>query len=608
MGYQTLEDHRDILKTVFGYDEYRQGQQEVIERLLYGGNALVVMPTGGGKSLCYQIPSILRRGCGIVVSPLISLMQDQVDGLLQLGVQAAVLNSSLPRNRQREVEKKLVAGDLDLLYLAPERLLTPEFLELLDQVEVALFAIDEAHCISQWGHDFRPEYLQLSELRRRYPNTPCIAVTATADAPTRRDIVRRLELSPEDVLVTGFDRPNIRYNVVLKKSVKQQLLQFIESEHAGDSGIVYCTSRKRVEEVAEWLCTHGIDAVPYHAGLSDRTRRENQSRFINDEGVVVVATVAFGMGIDKPNVRFVAHVDVPRSPESYYQETGRAGRDGLPADAWLAYSIADVVVIQKMIEASGADSAHKWVERHKLNAIVGYCETAACRREVLLNYFGESIGRPCGNCDNCLEPVETWNATIAAQKVMSCIHRTGQRFGAAHIIDILLGNATDKVRRFRHDQLSTFGIGAELTATEWRSVIRQLVASDYLRVDVDGYGGMRLTRACGPVLKGEKELFFRHDARPAPKGKKKKAKGAADAVPRTETERTLFDALRRRRLEIARAQGVPPYVIFHDSTLAAMVHHLPRDLTALGRISGVGEAKLERYGEAFLEVIQEHSA
>lgn len=608
MGYRLLEDHREVLKTVFGYDEYRPGQEEIIDRLLAGGSALVVMPTGGGKSLCYQIPSILRPGCGIVVSPLISLMQDQVDGLLQLGVRAAVLNSSLPRNRQREVEKKLVGGELDLLYLAPERLLTPEFLSLLDQVNVGLIAIDEAHCISQWGHDFRPEYLQLSELRHRFPETPCIAVTATADAPTRRDIIRRLNLSPDDALVTGFDRPNIKYHVVLKKSVKQQLLQFIEGEHMGDSGIVYCTSRKRVEDVTEWLCTHGIDAISYHAGLPDRTRRENQSRFINEEGVVVVATVAFGMGIDKPNVRFVAHVDIPRSPESYYQETGRAGRDGLPADAWLAYGLADVIVIQKMLEASASDGAHKWVERHKLNAIVGYCETAACRREVLLNYFGETLGRPCGNCDNCIEPVETWNATIASQKVMSCVHRTGQRFGAAHIIDILLGNATDKVKRFGHDRLSTFGIGMELTATEWRSVIRQLVASDFLRVDVDGYGGMRLTGACGPILKGEKELFFRHDARPAPGGKKKKAKGTDDAVPRSPVERDLFDALRRRRLEIARTQGVPPYVIFHDSTLVAMVHHRPKDLEALGRLSGVGEAKLERYGEAFLEVIHTFAA
>lgn len=602
MDVLTNSQPREVLKVVYGYDEFRAGQEKVVERVLDGGNALVVMPTGGGKSICYQIPAILRAGTGIVVSPLISLMQDQVDSLKQLGVRAAVLNSSLTRAQQREVENRVIAGELDLLYLAPERLLTPEFLDLLGRIEIALFAIDEAHCISQWGHDFRPEYLQLTEIRRRFPDIPCIAVTATADEPTRRDIVRRLLLHPDDVVVTGFDRPNIRYTVCIKKNVKQQLLQFITNEHPGDAGIVYCMSRRRVEEIAVFLVEQGIEAVPYHAGLSDRQRQKNQDRFLREEGLIVVATIAFGMGIDKPNVRFVAHIDVPRNPESYYQETGRAGRDGLPADAWLAYSLADVIVHQKMIESSRAGDRRKWVERHKLNAITGYCESVTCRREMLLNYFGESLGHPCGNCDNCLEPVETWDGTVAAQKVMSCIYRTGQKFGAAHIIDVLLGKETDKILRFGHNRLSTYGIGNELSATEWRSVVRQLVAADYLRVDVDGYGGLRLTRACNEVLKGNREVLLRRDPRPDRK-KKKRSTETRDAVPGTKTERLLFEALRKRRLDIAREQGVPPYVIFHDSTLVAMVHRRPTDLDALSQVAGVGAVKLEKYGDAFLEVI-----
>ncbi len=598
---------RNILKWVFGYDRFRPSQEEIIERVLAGRHALVIMPTGGGKSLCYQLPSLIRPGVGVIVSPLISLMKDQVDALLQLGVKAAFLNSSLPRAKQRVVEAQVRQGRLDLLYVAPERLMTPAFLELLDQTPVALLAIDEAHCISQWGHDFRPEYLQLTEIRRRYPEVPCIAVTATADAPTQREILRQLRLPREGLFVTGFDRPNIRYTVTLKRKEKQQLLQFIEREHAGEAGIVYCFTRQKVEKTAAWLREEGHEAVPYHAGLGAKQRQANQERFLNEEGLIVVATIAFGMGIDKPNVRFVAHLDVPRSLESYYQETGRAGRDGLDADAWMTYSLGDVVAMRKILESSNAGRQQQWIEQHKLNAMFGYCETVGCRRQVLLSYFGESLEAPCGNCDNCLHPVEQWDGTVAAQKVLSCIYRTGQRFGAGHVIDVLLGKDTDKVRRFRHERLSTFGIGAELTATEWRAVVRQLVAADYLRVDVDGYGSIRMTKACGPVLKGEEQVFFRKD--PPPVKKEKKTRAAAEiALPETPDDRALFDTLRTLRLELARAQDVPPYVVFHDGTLAAMVQHRPRTLDAFGQLSGVGTVKLERYGEVFLDAIRLHEA
>ncbi len=595
---------QQLLRSIFGYDHFRPRQEEIIQRILEGDNALVVMPTGGGKSICYQIPAIIRSGTGIVVSPLISLMKDQVDALKQLGVKAAFLNSSLDRGQQHQIEQQFTAGDLDLLYVAPERLFTPAFLELLEQVQIALFAVDEAHCISQWGHDFRPEYLQLAEIRERFSRPPCIAVTATADAPTRREILQRLCLTQEDLFVTGFDRPNIRYTVVPKRNPKQQLLRFIEREHPGDAGIVYCLSRKNVEEVAVWLTEQGHEAVPYHAGLSSDRRQVNQDRFLREEGLIVVATVAFGMGIDKPDVRFVAHLNVPRSPEAYYQETGRAGRDGLPANAWMAYNLADVVMIQRILENSEAERQHKWIERHKLNAMIGYCETVSCRREVLLTYFGEKPDADCGNCDTCLDPVQTWDGTSAAQKVLSCVQRTGQRFGAGHIVDVLLGKQTDKVHRFHHTHLSTYGIGSELSTTEWHSVIRQLVAADLLRVDVDGYGGLRLTTACGSVLKGEHRVLLRQD----PKPQKKKAPAAAKgALPEVPADRTLFSALRSLRLKLAREQGVPPYIIFHDRTLLAIVQHRPRNLDAFGQISGVGDVKLDRYGEPFLDVIRAHS-
>ncbi len=596
---------RQILKSVFGYDQFRPQQEEIIRRVTGGDHALVVMPTGGGKSLCYQLPALIRPGAGIIVSPLISLMQDQVEAMKQLGVRAEFLNSSLRPAQQRAIEGKLRAGKLDLLYVAPERLMTPAFLELLSEIEIALFAVDEAHCISQWGHDFRPEYLQIAEVRDRFPEAPCIAVTATADAPTRREILKRLRMPPECAIVTGFDRPNIAYRVTPKHKPKQQLLRFIEEEHPGEAGIVYCQSRKRVEETTALLVEHGYPAAAYHAGLSAKQRQENQERFVREEGVIIVATVAFGMGIDKPNVRFVAHLDVPRSPEAYYQETGRAGRDGLPADAWMLYGIGDVVAMRRMLDRSEAGRQHRWTEQHKLNAIAGYCETAGCRRKVLLNYFGEPSGEACGNCDNCLNPVETWEGTVAAQKALSCVYRTGQRFGAGHVIDVLVGNDTEKVRRFGHHQLSTFGVGTELNVAEWRSVFRQLIAADLLRVDMDGYGSIRMTEECAPVLKGERPVFFRKD--PEPEKKQKKKRTARKGRPDTPAGQSLFQALRETRLALARNQGVPPYVIFHDSTLAEMAEHRPQTIEAMGQLSGVGAAKLERYGDVFLEVVRTHA-
>lgn len=595
-----------ILKSVFGYDEFRPRQEEIIRRVVDGGDALVVMPTGGGKSLCYQLPALLRPGVAIVVSPLISLMQDQIDALLQLGVRAAALNSSMTRSEQGEVERRLHTGGLDLLYVAPERLMTADFLERMASVKPALLAVDEAHCISQWGHDFRPEYLQIAEVRERLPDVPCIAVTATADGPTQWDILKRLQMAPDDLFVTGFDRPNIRFAVELKSSPKQQLQRFLNHEHSRDAGIVYCLSRKKVEDFASWLNEEGRVAVPYHAGLSAQERQANQDRFLKEEGVVVVATVAFGMGIDKPNVRFVVHVDVPKNLEGYYQEVGRAGRDGLPADALMLYGLSDVVLLRGFIENSESDDEHKWALRHKLNAIVGFCETAECRRRVLLNYFGEQHGGHCGHCDNCLDPVESWDGTVEAQKVLSCVYRTHQRFGAAHLVDILLGNATEKVRRFGHDRIPTFGVGSDRGAPEWRSIIRQLVAADMLQVQVDGFGALRLGRDSKPVLKGERAVRLRKDPAPAKRRKKRAAtqKREEAALPSSPAEQALFDHLRELRLELARKQGVPPYVIFHDSTLAAMSVARPEDLLTLAQLPGVGQVKLERYGEAFLAAVR----
>jgi ATP-dependent DNA helicase RecQ len=597
---------RKILQTVFGYDQFRLQQEEIIQRLLEGKNAAVIMPTGGGKSICYQIPALMRKGTAIVVSPLISLMQDQVDALKQLDIAAEYLNSNLDGGQQYRVIQTFLSGTLDLLYVAPERLMMPDFLDLMTRVDIALLAIDEAHCISQWGHDFRPEYRKLTEVRNRFPHVPCIAATATADGPTRREIVQQLNIEGEGLFVAGFDRPNIRYTVVPKKNAKQQLLGFIRTEHPTDAGIVYCLSRRKVEDVANWLVEQGHEALPYHAGLPAEVRYGNQDRFLKEEGLIVVATIAFGMGIDKPNVRFVAHMDIPKSPESYYQETGRAGRDGLPANAWMTYGLGDVVLMQKILGDSEADEEHKRVEWHKFNALVGYCESVQCRRQMLLSYFGDTMDNPCGNCDTCLVPVETFDGTVAAQKVLSCVHRTGQRFGAGHIVDVLLGKMTDKIESFGHHSLSTFGIGDEHPVTQWRAIIRQLVTANYLRVDIDGYGGLKMTTDCGPVLKGEKQVFFRKDPKPERASRKREKIRTKKNDLLEDQAQPLFDALRDLRLELAREQGIPPYIIFHDSTLIALAQDRPKTMQAFGRMPGVGAVKLERYGEAFLNVICNH--
>jgi len=604
----TAADPQHVLQTVFGYDSFRPHQREIIDRVTVGRNALVIMPTGGGKSLCYQIPALVRDGVGVIISPLISLMQDQVDALQQLGIRAAVLNSSLTASERRGVEAQFAHGELDLCYVAPERVMRDRFMAAMREAKVALIAIDEAHCISQWGHDFRPEYLQLSELRRAFPELPTIAVTATADPPTQEVILDRLAMTRDDLFVTGFDRPNIRYTVVpKKKNQKRQLVQFIQSEHAHDSGIVYCLSRKRVESTARFLNDQGFEALPYHAGLSDRKRESHQDRFLREPGLIVVATVAFGMGIDKPDVRFVAHLDVPKTLESYYQETGRAGRDGHPADAWMSYRLSDIVRMRKIIQSSTDNEEHRWAQHHKLNALFGYCETTDCRRRVLLNYFGETdLPDDCGNCDNCLRPVETWDGTVAAQKVLSCIARTGQRFGASHVADVLLGKDTDKVTRFGHDRVSTFGIGADRSKQAWRSIIRQLVAKGFVQVDISGYGALKLDESCRAVLRGEEDVEFRHE--PAPlKSTSSTKKARTDGVPEEGPARELFEALRERRTELAREQDVPPYVVFGDKTLLAMVEHKPTTAQAFRQLHGVGDVKLQRYGDAFLDVIQQHS-
>jgi ATP-dependent DNA helicase RecQ len=591
----------ETLRTVFGFDEFRGHQAEIIEHIVAGGDALVLMPTGGGKSLCYQVPALCRDGVAIVVSPLIALMRDQVEALRQLGVRAAALNSSIPFAEAMKIERQMRAGEIDLVYVAPERLLTDPFLDLLDRCKLALFAIDEAHCVSQWGHDFRPEYLQLTVLHQRFPTVPRIALTATADAPTRRDIIERLELGKGRVFVAGFDRPNIRYRVQTKTETRPQLLTFLDG-HKGNSGIVYCMTRGKVDEIAEWLAGKGWPALPYHAGLDKAVRDRHQDRFVKEDGVIVVATIAFGMGIDKPDVRFVAHLDVPKSLEAYYQETGRAGRDGLPSEAFMLYGLEDVTKLRQLLEGSDAPDAQKQIERRKLDSLIGYCETASCRRQVLLSYFGEQLAQPCGNCDTCLEPVEAFDGTELAQKALSCVYRTGQRFGVAHIIDVLRGADTEKIGRFRHDELSTYGIGKDLSAGEWRSVLRQLVAMGLLVVDIAAHGGLKFGPDCRAVLRGERRIELRRDSvRQRPKRAEKEK--AAPAAPIGPADSALFEALRAKRMTLAKAQGVPPYVIFHDSTLLAMAAAKPRDIEAFARLPGVGGAKLSRYAQTFLAVI-----
>lgn len=594
-----MQTAQDILKNTFGYSEFRNNQFEIIQHLIDGNDALVLMPTGGGKSLCYQIPAMAKEGVGIVISPLIALMQDQVDALLQLGVKAAFLNSSLDPRSANEVENELINNQLDLLYVAPERLLTPRFLSLLERTPLALFAIDEAHCVSQWGHDFRPEYIQLSILHERFPEIPRIALTATADEPTRREIVERLGLRKAKQFISSFDRPNIRYRIVQKRSALEQLLHFLETEHRGDAGIVYCLSRRKVEETAEWLKNKGWDALPYHAGMTNISRKKNQQHFIQEEGVIIVATVAFGMGIDKPNVRFVAHLDLPKSMEGYYQETGRCGRDGLPANAWMAYGLGDVITLRQMLDASSAEAQHKLLERRKLDALLGFCETTLCRRKVLLNYFGESYSEACHHCDNCLEPVATWDGKIAAQMALSCVYRTGQRFGVKHLIDVLLGKMTPQVERFKHEKVSTFGIGKEYSLSQWNSIYRQLVAANLLSVDMSSYGSIKLTEKCHSLLRGETTIAFRQD----PERSKKKLKSTSKVNSKNLPNDELWRALKNKRLELAKEQGVPPYVIFHDSSLVEIYGQKPRTLAEFARISGVGKMKLERYGEKFIKVL-----
>ncbi|MBF0296731.1 MAG: DNA helicase RecQ [Magnetococcales bacterium] len=586
-----------VLRRVFGFPGFRGDQEAVIRHVLANGDALVLMPTGGGKSLCFQIPALLRPGMAVVISPLIALMRDQVAALRQLGVAAAALHSNLTPGEAGEVLRQVESGTLNLLYVSPERLLMPHTLEWLKGRPVALFAIDEAHCVSQWGHDFRAEYLGLGVLSDHFPGVPRLALTATADPPTRAEIVKRLGLERARHFISSFDRPNIRYRITIKERPLEQFLQFWKSGHVQDTGIVYRLSRKSVEEAAAWLTRHGVRALPYHAGMDPETRTRNQDRFLREEGIVIVATIAFGMGIDKPDVRFVAHLDLPKSIEAYYQETGRAGRDGLPADAFLTYGMEDVVQLRKFIESSEAGEEFKRVEQHKLDALVGMCESVACRRSVLLHHLGDRYEGQCGNCDTCLEPVETWDGTEAARKALSAIHRTGQRFGVAHLTAVLRGEVTERVTALQHDRLSVFGIGCELNAKQWRSLFRQLVVTGLANVDLT-YGGLQLDERCRPVLRGEQEVRFRVDPNASPPRQKVRK------PEKREEGDTMWDLLKATRMDLAKEQQVPPYVIFHDTTLREMLEQRPTTLRELERIFGVGRRKLERYGEIFLKVLR----
>lgn len=594
-----LEPALRILKDIFGYDSFRGRQGAIIECVASGGDALVLMPTGGGKSLCFQVPALLREGLAVVVSPLIALMEDQVATLDELGVAAVALNSTLSADEQREIAERIKRGEIKLLYLAPERLVQPRMLAFLQNLDIALFAIDEAHCVSQWGHDFRPEYLQLGQLAELFPQVPRIALTATADMRTREEIVTRLHLQNAERFLSSFDRPNIFYRIVPKEQPRKQLLTFL-SERKGDAGIVYCLSRKKVEEVAAFLSTQGYPALPYHAGLPHELRAYHQKRFLNEEGLIMVATIAFGMGIDKPNVRFVAHLDLPKSLEAYYQETGRAGRDGLPADAWMAYGLQDVLLLKQMLQNSEGDERHKRLEQHKLDAMLALCEQIRCRRQALLAYFDEELPQPCGHCDNCVDGVQTWDATEPARQALSAIFRSGQRYGVGHLVDLLLGRGNDKVRSLGHQHLSVFGVGKALSEGEWRSLFRQLVARGLADVDLEGYGGLRLSDSCRPLLRGEVALQLRRDLKPQQSAKP--SASAASQLVRGE-EREQWEALRALRRKLAEEHAVPPYVIFPDATLLEMLRSKPGSLSEMAQVSGVGARKLERYGEAFLEVL-----
>jgi ATP-dependent DNA helicase RecQ len=593
----------DYLQHTFGYSEFRLQQGEIINTLINGGDAVVLMPTGGGKSLCYQIPSLVRRGTGIIISPLIALMHDQVTALQLLGLNAAFLNSTLDARAAQQTEADLLSDRLDMLYVAPERLTTDGFLQLLKQARISLFAIDEAHCVSQWGHDFRPDYIQLSLLHEQFPDIPRIALTATADKATRKEIKHRLQLEDAREFISSFDRPNICYRISeAQGNARTALLQFIQNEHENDSGIVYCLSRKKVESTALWLTEKGYTALPYHAGLSSKDRETNQQRFLNEDAVIIVATIAFGMGIDKPDVRFVAHLNMPKSMEAYYQETGRAGRDGLPANAWMAYGLQDIITLKQMMTTSTAAEQYKRVEHQKLESMLGFTEITSCRRQSLLAYFGEPLAKACGNCDNCLTPAETWDATIAAQKALSCVHRTGQRFGVNYLVDVLMGKDNDRIRQFGHDSLTIYGLGKEHDGKQWRTIFRQLISRNLLAVDAEGHGSLRLTEQCRPVLRGEDTLLLRKESRRASATRKGRKTYNTDNA----SNNILWKALRACRKKLADENGVPPYVIFHDATLSELMERQPENNNQLLQISGVGQAKLEKYADAFLKVISDH--
>ncbi len=592
---------QSVLSSIFGYDAFRGQQAQIIDDVIAGKSCGVLMPTGSGKSLCYQIPAICRDGTGIIVSPLIALMQDQVVALREAGVNAAAIHSGLEYPELQSAMNDLQNGALDLVYVAPERLVNEAFLEILDNIQIALFAIDEAHCISQWGHDFRPEYRQVSLLRTRYPSVPCIAVTATADAPTRKDIVERLDLP--HLYVAGFDRPNITYDVAIKNNPRNQLLRFLKGRSKEESGIVYCLSRKKVEETAKWLAEQGYNALPYHARLDKEVRSHNQERFIKEEGIIMVATIAFGMGINKPDVRFVAHLDLPKNIEAYYQETGRAGRDGLPSVAWMVYGLQDLALQRQMIEGSDAPEDQKRIERQKLTAFLGYCESVTCRRQVLLRYFDDQ-GEPCGNCDTCLRPPETFDGSIAAQKLISCILRTGQMFGGVYVIDVLLGKTSERIEKFGHQDLSTYGIGTEHTSKEWQSLIRQLVARGYIYVDMDAHGGLKVTQDGLDFLREKPAIQVRLDPKTIGGSSSKAANKTDPALNlKTEEDQELFLELKALRMSLATEKSVPPYVIFHDKTLIDMVIRKPKTLDEMSDIPGVGQSKLDKYGQEFLDAL-----
>lgn len=593
-------DALDILQTIYGYDQFRGHQADIIGSLIDGDDALVLMPTGGGKSVCYQIPALVRDGTGIVISPLIALMQDQVDALRALNLNAAFINSSLTPAEIQSVEQAVLAGDIDLLYVAPERLLMPGMLDVLDKATVSLFAIDEAHCVSQWGHDFRREYLSLNVLHERFPDVPRIALTATADERTREEIVANLSLADAKHFISSFDRPNIRYAITDAGNARDSLIKFLDEHHPNDAGIVYCLSRRKVEDTANWLVKQGRTALPYHAGLSASIRQENQARFLREDGVIVVATIAFGMGIDKPDVRFVAHLNLPKSIEAYYQETGRAGRDGKPANAWMSYGLQDVINLRSMMQGSEADEQHKRVEHHKLESMLALAELNTCRRQALLSYFADELPEPCGNCDNCINPPTTWDATEAAQKALSCVYRTGQRFGVNYVIEVLIGKHSERIISFGHDKQSTFGIGAERNLSEWRSLFRQLIAKGLLSVDVGGHGSVSLTEAARPILRGEHRLQLRHLDNQA--GKSRRTRRTADDIPAR--DKPLWEKLRALRASLS--DGKPAYLVFADSTLADMLVQRPTTLDQMSAVSGVGKHKLEKYGDAFVELIAEY--